>query len=52
MPGNTIGRTMAPAPANYRCGQFTEADGGKVPVFAIFGRGNVTCLAQAPEVMQ
>jgi 3D-(3,5/4)-trihydroxycyclohexane-1,2-dione acylhydrolase (decyclizing) len=49
----TIRLTMAQALVRYLCNQFTIVDGDKVPlfpgVFAIFGHGNVTCLAEALE---
>ena len=49
----TIRLTMAQAGVRYLCNQFTIVDGDKVPlflgVFAIFGHGNVTCLAEALE---
>jgi 3D-(3,5/4)-trihydroxycyclohexane-1,2-dione acylhydrolase (decyclizing) len=49
----TIRLTMAQALVRYLCNQFTVVDGDKVPlfsgVFAIFGHGNVTCLAEALE---
>jgi 3D-(3,5/4)-trihydroxycyclohexane-1,2-dione acylhydrolase (decyclizing) len=49
----TVRLTMAQALVRYLCNQFTIIDGDKVPlfpgVFAIFGHGNVTCLAEALE---
>ena len=49
----TVRLTMAQALVRYLCNQFTIVDGDKVPlfpgVFAIFGHGNVTCLAEALE---
>ena len=49
----TIRLTMAQALVRYLCNQFTIVDGDKVQlfpgVFAIFGHGNVTCLAEALE---
>ena len=49
----TIRLTMAQALVRYLCNQFTIVDDDKVPlfpgVFAIFGHGNVTCLAEALE---
>jgi len=49
----TVRLTMAQALVRYLCNQFTQVDGEKVPlfpgVFAIFGHGNVTCLAEALE---
>lgn len=48
--------TMAQALVRYLCNQFTIIDGKQVPlfpgVFAIFGHGNVTCLAEALEAVQ
>ena len=48
--------TMAQALVRYLCNQFTIIDGKRVPlfpgVFAIFGHGNVTCLAEALEAVQ
>lgn len=52
----TIRLTMAQALVRYLCNQFTIIDGERVPlfpgVFAIFGHGNVTCLAEALEEVQ
>src|SRR5262245_12626604 len=52
----TIRCTMAQAVVRYLCNQFTTIDGERVPlfagVFAIFGHGNVTCLAEALEAAQ
>jgi 3D-(3,5/4)-trihydroxycyclohexane-1,2-dione acylhydrolase (decyclizing) len=49
----TVRLTMAQALVRYLCNQFTIVDGDKVSlfpgVFAIFGHGNVTCLAEALE---
>ena len=49
----TVRLTMAQALVRFLCNQFTEVDGVRVPlfagVFAIFGHGNVTCLAEALE---
>ncbi len=49
----TVRLTMAQALVRYLCNQFTIVDGDKAPlfpgVFAIFGHGNVTCLAEALE---
>jgi 3D-(3,5/4)-trihydroxycyclohexane-1,2-dione acylhydrolase (decyclizing) len=49
----TVRLTMAQALVRYLCNQFTIIDSDKVPlfpgVFAIFGHGNVTCLAEALE---
>jgi len=49
----TIRLTMAQSLVRYLCNQFTIVDGDKVQlfpaVFAIFGHGNVTCLAEALE---
>jgi 3D-(3,5/4)-trihydroxycyclohexane-1,2-dione acylhydrolase (decyclizing) len=49
----TIRLTMAQALVRHLVNQFTEIDGERVPlfpgVFAIFGHGNVTCLAEALE---
>jgi 3D-(3,5/4)-trihydroxycyclohexane-1,2-dione acylhydrolase (decyclizing) len=43
--------TMAQAVVRYLCSQFTTIEGERAPlfpgVFAIFGHGNVTCLAEA-----
>src|SRR5258708_24356269 len=48
--------TTAQALVRYLCNQFTLIDGERVPlfagVFAIFGHGNVTCLAEALEDVQ
>ncbi|ACB96403.1 3D-(3,5/4)-trihydroxycyclohexane-1,2-dione acylhydrolase (decyclizing) [Beijerinckia indica] len=48
--------TMAQALVRYLCNQFTIVNGQRVPlfpgVFAIFGHGNVTCLAEALEAVQ
>src|ERR1700681_4392232 len=48
--------TTAQALVRYLCNQFTVIDGERVPlfagVFAIFGHGNVTCLAEALEGVQ
>ena len=56
MGGKTIKLTMAQALVRHLCSQFTEIDGERVPlfagVFAIFGHGNVTCLAEALEAVQ
>ncbi|MEM9523470.1 MAG: thiamine pyrophosphate-binding protein, partial [Pseudomonadota bacterium] len=45
--------TMAQALVRWLCAQRIETDTGVVPlfagVFAIFGHGNVTCLAEALE---
>ena len=53
---STVRLTMAQALVRYLCNQFTMADGAKVPlfpgVFAIFGHGNVTCLAEALEAVK
>ncbi len=52
----TIRLTMAQAVVRYLCGQFTELEGARVPLFAgvfgIFGHGNVTCLSEALEAVQ
>jgi 3D-(3,5/4)-trihydroxycyclohexane-1,2-dione acylhydrolase (decyclizing) len=52
----TVRLTMAQALVRYLCNQFTMVDGAKVPlfpgVFAIFGHGNVTCLAEALETVK
>ena len=54
--GSTIRLTMAQALVRYLCNQYTEIDGERMPlfagVFAIFGHGNVTCLAEALEAAQ
>lgn len=56
MAGSTVRLTMAQAVVRYLCSQFTEIDGERVPLFAgvmaIFGHGNVTCLAEALEAVQ
>lgn len=56
MTGQSVRLTMAQAMVRYLCAQFTEIDGERVPlfagVFAIFGHGNVTCLAEALERVQ
>ena len=56
MTGRTQRLTMAQALVRYLCYQFTVIDGEEVPlfagVFAIFGHGNVTCLAEALEAVQ
>lgn len=53
MAHKTVRLTVSQAIVKYLCNQFTEIDGGKVPlfagVFAIFGHGNVTCLGEALE---
>ena len=53
---STIRMTMAQALVRYLCNQFTTMDGARVPlfpgVFAIFGHGNVTCLAEALEAVK
>jgi 3D-(3,5/4)-trihydroxycyclohexane-1,2-dione acylhydrolase (decyclizing) len=50
---STVRLTMAQGLVRYLCNQFTVVDGKEVPlfpgVFAIFGHGNVTCLAEALE---
>src|SRR5437870_3072619 len=50
---STVRCTMAQALVRYLCNQFTIIDGKKEMlfpgVFAIFGHGNVTCLAEALE---
>ena len=52
----TIRLTTAQALVRYLACQFTEIEGERVPlfagVFAIFGHGNVTCLAEALEAAQ
>jgi len=52
----TVCLTMAQALVRYLCNQFTTVDGERAPlfpgVFAIFGHGNVTCLAEALEAAQ
>lgn len=52
----TVRLTMAQALVRYLCNQSTMVDGERVPlfpgVFAIFGHGNVTCLAEALEAVQ
>ncbi len=56
MTGSTIRLTTGQALVRYLCNQFTMIDGERVPlfagVFAIFGHGNVTCLAEALEDVQ
>lgn len=56
MADKTIRLTMAQALVRYLCNQFTEIENQRVPlfagVFAIFGHGNVTCLAEALEGVQ
>ena len=56
MTAKTIRLTMAQAVVRYLINQYTEIDGARVPlfggVFAIFGHGNVTCLAEALEGVQ
>lgn len=56
MAAKTIRLTMAQALVRYLCNQSTIIDGETVPlfagVFAIFGHGNVTCLAEALEAVQ
>src|SRR5213075_571270 len=53
---STVRCTMAQALVRYLCNQFTIIDGKKEMlfpgVFAIFGHGNVTCLAEALEAVQ
>ncbi|MCP8894630.1 3D-(3,5/4)-trihydroxycyclohexane-1,2-dione acylhydrolase (decyclizing) [Shinella daejeonensis] len=53
---STVRLTMAQALVRYLCNQFTEIDGCREPlfpgVFAIFGHGNVTCLAEALEAVK
>ena len=53
---STVRCTMAQALVRYLCNQYTIVDGKRVPlfpgVFAIFGHGNVTCLAEALETVQ
>src|ERR1700720_4150351 len=53
---STVRCTMAQAVVRYLCNQFTIVDGERAPlfpgVFAIFGHGNVTCLAEALEAVQ
>ena len=48
--------TMAQALVRYLCNQFIRDDDKEVPlfpgVFAIFGHGNVTCLAEALEAVK
>ncbi len=48
--------TMAQAVVRYLCNQFTIVDGAEVMlfpgVFAIFGHGNVTCMAEALEAVK
>jgi 3D-(3,5/4)-trihydroxycyclohexane-1,2-dione acylhydrolase (decyclizing) len=52
----TIRLTMAQALVRYLCNQSTTVDGVRAPlfpgVFAIFGHGNVTCLAEALEAVK
>ena len=52
----TVRLTMAQALVRYLCAQSTEIDGKSEPlfagVFAIFGHGNVTCLAEALDAVQ
>lgn len=52
----TIRLTMAQAVVRYLCNQFTTVDGEEVMlfpgVFAIFGHGNVTCMAEALEAVK
>jgi 3D-(3,5/4)-trihydroxycyclohexane-1,2-dione acylhydrolase (decyclizing) len=52
----TVRLTMAQALVRYLCNQFTVIDGERLPLFAgafaIFGHGNVTCLAEALEAVQ
>lgn len=52
----TFRLTMAQALVHYLCNQLTIVDGQTAPlfpgVFAIFGHGNVTCLAEALEAVQ
>lgn len=56
MSGKTVRLTTAQAIVRYLVNQFTEIDGQRVPLFAgafaIFGHGNVTCLAEALEAVQ
>ena len=56
MTHSTVRLTMAQALVRNLCNQFTEIDGGRVPlfagVFAIFGHGNVTCLSEALEAVR
>lgn len=56
MTRSVIRLTMAQALVRYLCGQFTEIDGQRVPLFAgvfgIFGHGNVICLSEALEAAQ
>src|SRR5690606_19648245 len=56
MSSDLVRLTMAQALVRYLCNQFTVIDGEEVPlfagVFAIFGHGNVTCLAEALEAVQ
>ena len=53
---STVRLTMAQALVRYLCNQFTMVEGARVPlfpgVFAIFGHGNVTCLAEALEAVK
>jgi len=48
--------TMAQALVRYLCNQFIRDDDKEIPlfpgVFAIFGHGNVTCLAEALEAVK
>jgi 3D-(3,5/4)-trihydroxycyclohexane-1,2-dione acylhydrolase (decyclizing) len=48
--------TVAQALVRYLCNQFIVEDGRELPlfpgVFAIFGHGNVTCLAEALEAVK
>lgn len=52
----TVRLTMAQAVVRYLCNQFTVVDGKEVMlfpgVFAIFGHGNVTCMAEALEAVK
>ncbi|MEM9222045.1 MAG: 3D-(3,5/4)-trihydroxycyclohexane-1,2-dione acylhydrolase (decyclizing) [Pseudomonadota bacterium] len=56
MSQKTMRLTMAQALVRYLCNQFTTLNGRRVPLFAgafaIFGHGNVTCLAEALEQVQ
>ncbi len=56
MTGKTVRLTMSQALVRYLCNQFIVIDGEEVRlfagVFAIFGHGNVTCLAEALEAVQ
>lgn len=53
---STIRLTMAQGLVRYLCNQFTLIDGKREMlfpgVFAIFGHGNVTCLAEALEAVK